>query len=122
MPGGTRESYEQMRPILEAIAAEDFDGGKCVSYIGSGGSGHFVKMVHNGIEYAIMQMMSEVYDIYRKIYMLESGEIAAIFAQYNQGRLNSYLCEIASIILDKKDELTNSGYLIDHILDRAGAK
>lgn len=79
-------------------------------------------MVHNGIEYSIMQMMSEAYDIYRKVYGLDSKRIAEIFAGYNRGRLDSYLFEIAVHVLEKPDEATGEGYLIDKILDRAGAK
>lgn len=122
MPGGDHNAYLQIEDILESIAARDFSSGECVTYIWEGGSWHFVKMVHNGIEYAIMQMIAEAYDGLRKIYGLDAGEIAKIFALFNSWRLNSYLFEITSSVLSKKDEYNDSSYLIDHILDMAWAK
>nr|MDD3720550.1 NADP-dependent phosphogluconate dehydrogenase [Candidatus Gracilibacteria bacterium] len=122
MPGGDIEAYNSIKNILEDIAAKDFKGGKCVSYIGNNGSGHYVKMVHNGIEYAIMQMIAEGYDLLRKTYNLTAPEIGKIFENFNNGKLNSYLFEISSKILYKKDEFNDNQYLIDNILDSAGAK
>lgn len=84
MPGCSKTSYTSLSPILESIAALDFQGGKCVSYIGTDGAGHYVKMVHNGIEYAVMQMIAEAYEVFRKVYHLSASEIAAIFETYNQ--------------------------------------
>lgn len=121
MPGGSLESWESLKPIFEAISADDFDGGPCVTHIGQGGAGHYVKMVHNGIEYAVMQIMADAYEALRTLYRLEPNKISDIFSNYHNGRLNSYLFEIAVEVLRKKDDLT-SDYLIDHILDRAGNK
>lgn len=121
MPGGSKKSWEDLQPILAAIAAKDFNGGPCVTHIASGGSGHYVKMVHNGIEYAVMQMMADAYELLRTLYKLPANEISQIFAQYQAGKLNSYLFEIAVEVLKKEDEFED-GYLIDYILDRAGNK
>lgn len=122
MPGWTLKAYSHVQEILEKISAWDFHNQKCVSYIGENGSGHYVKMVHNGIEYAIMQMMAEWYDILRKHYHLSAPEIAKIFAWYHNGKLNSYLFEISEKILQKQDEFNSEKYLIDEILDIAWAK
>lgn len=105
MPGGSRQSYAHFEPILNAIAARDFDGGGCVTYVGSGASGHFVKMVHNGIEYAVMQIMAEAYDILRKAYGKSAGEIADVFARYANSELGSYLFDISVAVLRTKDDL-----------------
>jgi 6-phosphogluconate dehydrogenase len=121
MPGGSTESWDYLRSIWEAIAAKDFDGGPCVTHIGEGGAGHYVKMVHNGIEYAVMQMIAEAYDLLKRLYKLSPDEIADIFAQYNKGRLESFLFEIAEPVLRRKDEESGE-YLIDVILDKAGQK
>jgi 6-phosphogluconate dehydrogenase len=121
MPGGSPESWEYLKPIWEAIAAKDFDGGPCVTHIGEGGAGHYVKMVHNGIEYGIMQMIAEAYDLLKKMYGMSPEEIADVFAEYNKGRLESFLFEIAEPVLRRKDEETGE-YLIDIILDKAGQK
>jgi len=122
MPAGDKKAYEQIKPLLEKIAAKDFENNPCVSYIGAHGAGHFVKMVHNGIEYSIMQQISEIYDILRKIYSLSPDEIADIFKTLNNNKLlKSYLFEIAPHVLTKKDDL-NHGNLIDHILDKAKQK
>ncbi len=120
MPGGAREAYEQIRPIWEAIAAK-VDDGPCVTYVGPGGSGHFVKMVHNGIEYADMQLIAESYDLLRNLLGLETDEMAAIFDSWNQGELESYLIEITAKILRVKDEETGKP-LVDLVLDKAGQK
>ena len=105
MPGGNRESYAHLKPVLDAIAARDFDGGGCVTYVGAGASGHFVKMVHNGIEYAVMQIMAEAYDVLRKTYGKSASEIADIFERYAAGDLGSYLFDISVAVLRTKDDL-----------------
>ncbi len=120
MPGGDRKAYEHLRPIWEAIAAKVPDG-PCVTYIGPGGSGHFVKMVHNGIEYGDMQLIAEAYDLMRKALGLSAPEMADIFARWNEGELESYLIEITAKILRVKDEETGKP-LVDMILDKAGQK
>ena len=120
MPGGEREAYEQIRPIWEAIAAKVEDG-PCVTYIGPGGSGHYVKMVHNGIEYGDMQLIAEAYDLLRKILGLKATEMAQIFDQWNQGELESYLIEITAKVLRVKDPETGKP-LVDLVADKAGQK
>lgn len=122
MPWGSFKSYEQFKNILNDISADDFQWWKCVSYIWENWSGHFVKMVHNGIEYAIMQMIAEWYDILRKVYKLEAKEISKIFEKFNQWKLNSYLFEIATEVLSKEDDFNSWEYLINNILDKAWAK
>lgn len=121
MPGGDEDAWEEIRGIFEKIAARDFSGGPCVAYMGENGAGHYVKTVHNGIEYGVMQTMAEAYDMLRKIYQLAPPEIADIFQEYNEGELKSYLFEIATEVLRKEDDMGN-GYLIDAILDKAGQK
>lgn len=121
MPGGTKEAWVQIKNIFETIAARDFNGGPCVTYIGDNAAGHYVKMVHNGIEYGIMQIMAEAYDLLKKVYKLEANKISEIFNNLNSGILKSYLFEISSEVLGKKDEF-NKGYLIDFILDKAEQK
>src|SRR2546421_24164 len=98
MPGGQRSAYEELAPILKKIAAQ-VDDGPCVDYMGPGGSGHYVKMVHNGIEYGDMQLISEAYDILKNIGGLNPPELADVFAQWNRGELQSFLIEITSKIL-----------------------
>jgi 6-phosphogluconate dehydrogenase len=120
MPGGDRDAYEQIRPIWEAIAAK-VDDGPCVTYIGPGGAGHFVKMVHNGIEYGDMQLIAEAYDIMRNVLGLEAAEMADIFDEWNRGDLESFLIEITANILRVKDPETGQP-LVDVILDKAGQK
>jgi 6-phosphogluconate dehydrogenase len=120
MPGGDKNAYEQIRPIWEAIAAKVPDG-PCVTYIGPGGSGHFVKMVHNGIEYGDMQLIAEAYDILRRVLRMEAGEMADVFDEWNQGDLESYLIEITAKILRVKDEETGKP-LVELVLDKAGQK
>lgn len=122
MPGGSRQSYAHFEPILNAIAARDFDGGGCVTYVGAGASGHFVKMVHNGIEYAVMQIMAEAYDVLRKAYGKSAPEIADIFERYAAGDLGSYLFDISVTVLRTKDDLVTGTNLVDNVLDRAGQK
>src|ERR671920_800183 len=120
MPGGDREAYEHIRPIWEAIAAK-VDGEACVTYIGPGGAGHFVKMVHNGIEYGDMQLIAESYDIMRKLLGMSAGEMAEVFTEWNRGELESFLIEITSQILRVKDPETGKP-LVDLVLDKAGQK
>jgi len=120
MPGGDRNAYEQIRPIWEAIAAK-VDDGPCVTYIGPGGAGHFVKMVHNGIEYGDMQLIAEAYDIMRNVLGLEAAEMADIFDEWNRGDLESFLIEITAKILRVNDPDTGKP-LVDLILDKAGQK
>jgi 6-phosphogluconate dehydrogenase len=121
MPWWDIKSYNELKDILESISASDFEWWKCVSYIWDNWAGHFVKMVHNGIEYSIMQMIAEWYDSLRKIYWLSALEISKIFKNYNSRKLNSYLFEITYKVLEKKDEF-ESWALVDYILDKAGAK
>ena len=120
MPGGDKDAYEKVAPILTKIAAQVNDD-PCCTYIGPKGAGHFVKMVHNGIEYADMQLIAEAYTFLREKLHLEVHEIADIFETWNQGELKSYLIEITAEILRKKDEVTGLP-LIDVILDKAGQK
>ena len=121
MPGGSKKAYNKVSKILNKIAAKDFNGNPCVTYIGNNGAGHYVKTVHNGIEYGVMQMIAEAYEIFRSVYKLKAPEIAKIFKNYNRGKLKSYLFEITSEVLDRKDQY-KKGYLIDYILDKAGQK
>ncbi|UUI05470.1 decarboxylating NADP(+)-dependent phosphogluconate dehydrogenase [Oceanobacillus jeddahense] len=120
MPSGDKEAYQQVAPILEKIAAQ-VDGKACCSYLGKEGSGHYVKMVHNGIEYADMQLITEAYQFLRERLGLGVNEIAAIFAEWNKGELESYLMEITADILTRVDEETNQP-MIDVILDKSGQK
>src|SRR5882762_1773578 len=120
MPGGDRNAYEQIRPIWEAIAAKVPDG-PCVTYIGPGGSGHFVKMIHNGIEYGDMQLIAEAYDIMRNVLGLSAPEMADIFDEWNRGDLESFLIEITAKILRVNDPETGKA-LVDLVLDKAGQK
>ncbi|MDC3953924.1 NADP-dependent phosphogluconate dehydrogenase [Polyangium jinanense] len=120
MPGGERAAYEEIRPIWEAIAAK-VDDGPCVTYIGPGGSGHFVKMVHNGIEYGDMQLIAEAYDILHRGLGFSADRLAEVFARWNEGVLSSFLIEITAKIFRAKDSET-SAPLVDLILDKAGQK
>ncbi len=120
MPGGDRDAYNVMKPILESIAAH-VDGAPCVTYIGPGASGHFVKMVHNGIEYGIMQLIAETYEILKKGLKLDNAEIGAIFTKWNEGRLKSFLLEITKDIFAYKAPGTDH-LLLDDIKDEAKAK
>lgn len=120
MPGGDEVAWHQLKPVLEAISAK-VNGEPCVAYMGKGAAGHYVKMVHNGIEYAIMQLISEVYDILKRHAGLNNEELHAVFKKWNEGELQSFLVEITSDIFLKKDDPT-SNYLVDVILDAAGAK
>ena len=120
MPGGAREAYELLRPVLESIAAQT-ESGPCVTHVGPDGAGHFVKMVHNGIEYGIMQLIAEAYDILRRGLGLTAPQAADLFAQWNRGPLESFLIEITAIVLRARDQDTGSP-LVDVILDQAGQK
>jgi 6-phosphogluconate dehydrogenase len=120
MPGGDRDSYEHVKPILEAIAAKS-DSGPCVTYVGPGGAGHFVKMVHNGIEYGDMQLIAEAYDLLRRGLGLTAPEASEVFASWNTGKLESYLIDITAQVLSAVDPET-SHPLVDMVLDKAGQK
>jgi 6-phosphogluconate dehydrogenase len=120
MPGGDKAAYEQIRPIWEAIAAK-VDDGPCVTYIGPGGAGHFVKMVHNGIEYGDMQLIAEAYDMMRRILGMSAPEMADVFDEWNKGDLESFLIEITAKILRVNDPETGKP-LVDLVLDKAGQK
>ncbi|MEP7266883.1 MAG: NADP-dependent phosphogluconate dehydrogenase [Saprospiraceae bacterium] len=119
MPGSNKESYEVMRPILEKIAAQA-DGKACVQFIGNGAAGHYTKMVHNGIEYAMMQMISEVYGLLKAAGM-SNDQLHDFFVECNASHLQGYLVEITADVFLKEDELTNNR-LVDMILDKAGQK
>lgn len=120
MPGGTKESYESLGPLLESISAH-VDGVPCCTHISSDGAGHFVKMVHNGIEYADMQVIGEAYHLLREAAGLTPAEIADIFREWNEGDLDSYLVEITAEVLSQVDEKTGKP-LVDVIVDAAGQK
>ena len=121
MPGGTRESYLAIEGLVQKMAAQVEDG-PCVAYIGPGGSGHFVKTVHNGIEYGVEQILAEAYDLMKRVCGLETGQIADVFAQWNgMEELESYLVEITEICLRSKDPADNSD-LVEKIVDVAGQK
>ena len=120
MPGGTKESYKSLGPLLESISAH-VDGVPCCTHISSDGAGHFVKMVHNGIEYADMQVIGEAYHLLREAAGLTPAEIADIFREWNKGDLDSYLVEITAEVLSQVDEKTGKP-LVDVIVDAAGQK
>ena len=120
MPGGDREAYGFVEPILKAVAAK-VDGEPCVAYLGNDAAGHYVKMVHNGIEYAIMQLISECYDILHNGLGLDNKELQQVFDDWNKGEMQSFLLEITAAIFLMKDDKTDNT-LVDMILDKAGAK
>ncbi|KAJ6695354.1 6-PHOSPHOGLUCONATE DEHYDROGENASE DECARBOXYLATING 3 CHLOROPLASTIC [Salix koriyanagi] len=120
MPGGSFEAYKNIESVLKSVAAQ-VDDGPCVTYIGEGGSGNFVKMVHNGIEYGDMQLISEAYDVLKNVGGLSNSELAEIFGEWNRGELESFLVEITSDIFKVKDSLVD-GDLVDKILDKTGMK
>src|ERR1017187_2215986 len=120
MPGGPKEAYERVRLIFEAAAAK-VNGDPCVTYLGPGSAGHFVKMVHNGIEYGVMQLLAETYDLMKRSLGLNDDELHEVYALWNKGELNGYLVEITSHIFSKQDEKTGKR-LIDEILDVAKQK
>lgn len=123
MPGGDKDAWQNLKPILEAIAAKA-DGEPCVAYMGNNAAGHYVKMVHNGIEYALMQMISEVYDLLHRSGNLTNEALHTIFAKWNEGQLHSYLIEITAEVFKTQDADTKdeNDFLIDKILDQAGSK
>ncbi|AZA84144.1 phosphogluconate dehydrogenase (NADP(+)-dependent, decarboxylating) [Chryseobacterium lactis] len=120
MPGGDLEAFHQLKPMLEAIAAK-VDNEACTAYMGKGSAGNYVKMVHNGIEYAIMQLISEAYDLLKRGTNLNNDQLYEVFKEWNNGEMNSFLIEITRDIFQQKDSLTDQ-YLLDQILDKAGAK
>ncbi len=119
MPGGSRKAWEEVRPVFQSIAAK-VDGTPCCNYVGENGAGHFVKMVHNGIEYGDMQIISEGYHLLKEVLKLSSDEMADVFFQWNKTELKSYLTEITAEILAFKDE--DGSPLLDKIMDTAGQK
>lgn len=119
MPGGSAFAWEQLRPVLESIAAKT-EAGPCVTHVGPDGAGHFVKMVHNGIEYGDMQLIAETYDILRRALLLPVDEISGIFAGWNEGPLASFLVEITAKILRVAD--ADGEPLVEKVLDKAGQK
>ncbi len=121
MPGGPREAWEALAPILRAIAAKAEDGEPCVEYMGPGGAGHYVKMVHNGIEYGDMQLIAEVYDVLSRGLGMSALQLHDIFAEWNRGELRSYLIEITAAVLAKTDPETGRP-MVDVILDEAQQK
>ena len=121
MPGGPREAYDLVAPILTEIAARAPDGEPCVAYMGPNGAGHYVKMVHNGIEYGDMQLISESYAVLRHVLGLSNEELADVYADWNKGELDSYLISITADIFTKKDKETGKA-MVDIILDRAAQK
>ncbi|MFD1067915.1 NADP-dependent phosphogluconate dehydrogenase [Oceanobacillus locisalsi] len=120
MPGGQKEAYDLVAPIFEAISAK-VDGDPCVTYIGPNGAGHFVKMVHNGIEYGDMQLIAEAYDLMKNVAGLDAEELHEVFKEWNKGELDSFLVEITADIFTKTDEETGKP-LVEVILDKAGQK
>ena len=120
MPGGDPAAYEEIRPIWEKISAQ-VDDGACVTYVGPGGAGHFVKMVHNGIEYGDMQLIAEAYGVLKHYVGLSNDELAETFTKWNEGQLNSFLIEITSKIFRAVDPETGN-HLVDMVVDEAGQK
>jgi 6-phosphogluconate dehydrogenase len=121
MPGGDKNAYERVKDILEAVAAKAKDGEPCCKYTSTDGAGHYVKMVHNGIEYADMQIIAEGYSIMKNVLKMSNEEMAKAFERYNKGPLDSYLIEITRDVLLEKDDM-GEGYLVDKILDTAHQK
>lgn len=121
MPGGPREAFDAIEPILKKCAAQVNDG-PCTTYLGAIGSGNYVKMVHNGIEYGDMQLIAEAYDILQIAGGLSNDELAEVFTKWNSGELESFLIEITASIFTKKDDLGGDDYVIDKILDKTGMK
>lgn len=122
MPGGPKEAYDLIEPIITKCAAQVGAGEACTGYCGPVGSGNYIKMIHNGIEYGDMQMIGEVYDILKNICGMGNEEIGDLFETWNKGDLESYLIEISAKIFKKKDDQTDSGYVLDKILDKTGMK
>lgn len=122
MPGGQKEAYDLVEPILKKIAARAEDGEACVTYVGPNGAGHYVKMVHNGIEYGDMELIAESYNLMRNLLGLSNDEISDVFNEWKDGELKSYLIDITADILTRKDDLGTGKPIVDVILDRAGNK
>ncbi len=123
MPGGSQEAYDLVEPVLTAISAKaPSDGAPCVTYLGPGGAGHYVKMVHNGIEYGDMQLIAESYDILKRVLGLSNEELADVFTEWNKGELSSFLIEITAQIFKKADDQGQPGALVNYVLDKAGQK
>ena len=122
MPGGQKEAYDLVEPILKKIAAKAEDGEACVTYVGPNGAGHYVKMVHNGIEYGDMELIAESYNLMRNLLGLSNDEISDVFNEWKDGELKSYLIDITADILTRKDDLGMGKPIVDVILDRAGNK
>jgi 6-phosphogluconate dehydrogenase len=120
MPGGSRMAYKEVQPIFEAVAAK-FNNEPCVAYLGPKSAGNYVKMVHNGIEYGLMQLTAEFYDLLQKGGQLDNNELHQVFTEWNKGDLQSFLVEISAQIFEKKDPLGH-GQLVDKILDKAKQK
>ena len=121
MPGGNKGGYVQLKNIFDAIAAQS-DEGACVAFVGNGSAGHYTKMVHNGIEYAIMQLITESYAILKNVAGCTNEELHQIYSRWNEGVLQSFLIEITAKVFLQKDDLVSGEMLIDRILDRAGQK
>lgn len=121
MPGGNRDAYNRVAPMLEAIAAK-VNGEPCVNYMGNGSAGHYVKMVHNGIEYGIMQLITESYHFMKKALGLNNDELKEVYSKWNTGIIQSFLVEITADIFGQHDDLTPDNRLVDMILDSAGQK
>jgi 6-phosphogluconate dehydrogenase len=119
MPGGSAEAWTALKPLLEKIAARDFEGGACVTHVGQGGSGHYVKMVHNGIEYAMMQLIAEIYDFNRKIGKKTAAEIAEVFEKIQAGPAQGFLTEITIPVLKRRE---GEDFLVNKVLDKAAQK
>jgi 6-phosphogluconate dehydrogenase len=120
MPGGTPSAWPYVKDIFQSIAAKVEDGSPCCDWVGEGGAGHFVKMVHNGIEYGDMQLISEAYHLMKTVLGMDAGEMQSVFARWNEGKLDSYLIEITADILAFKDETGEP--ILEKILDVAGQK
>mmetsp|Transcript_27636 Transcript_27636/g.36259 ORF Transcript_27636/g.36259 Transcript_27636/m.36259 type:complete len:486 (+) Transcript_27636:184-1641(+) len=120
MPGGPKEAFDLLEPILTACAAQV--DGPCTTYLGPIGAGNYVKMVHNGIEYGDMQLISECYDVLKVAGGLTNDELAATFTEWNGAELQSYLIEITAAIFAKRDDLTDEGFVVDKIMDKTGMK
>jgi 6-phosphogluconate dehydrogenase len=120
MPGGSQETYDRVGPILKAAAAH-VNGDPCVTYLGSGSAGHYVKMVHNGIEYGLMELIVETYDLFKRGLGLTPSELAPIYDRWNRAELNSFLIEITAKIFTRKDDRPDR-FLVDMILDKAKQK
>jgi len=121
MPGGSEDAYKIVEPIFTKIAAQ-VDGTPCCTFIGAGGAGHYVKMVHNGIEYADMQLIAEAYDLLKNGLGLDNDELHDVFTQWNKGDLDSFLIEITAQIFARRDDQGGDGFLVDKVLDKAAQK